>query len=109
MNYIVKNNTHLLCDFITTHKFDIVAITETWLHKRTDKQIINEIVPAGFEIKHVPHLKNREGGGVAIIFKSTISVKVLDSTDIAKKGIPGPECMECDIKIKKKGTRSLMI
>ena len=70
----VKNKTQSLCNFITTDNFDIVALTETWLHKCTDKQIINEIVPAGFEIKHVPRPKNREGGGVAIIFKSTISV-----------------------------------
>ena len=50
----------------------------------------------------MPRPKNREGGGVAIIFKSTISVKVLDSTDIPEKGIPGLEYMECEIKIKKK-------
>ena len=97
----VKNKTQSLCDFITTHDFDIVALTETWLHKCTDKQIINEIVPVGFEMKHVPRPNSRKGGGVAIIFKSTISVKVLDSTDIPEKGIPGLEFMECKIKIKK--------
>ena len=64
-------------DYITTHEFDLVAITETWLHKSTDKQVINEVVPTGFEKKHVPRPKSREGGGVAMILKSTISVKVL--------------------------------
>ena len=37
----VKNKTHLLSDFITTHKFDILATTEAWVYKCTDKQIIN--------------------------------------------------------------------
>ena len=105
----VKNKTQSVFNFITTNNFDIVALTETWLHKSTDKQIINEIVPLGFEIKHVPRPENREGGGVAIIFKSTISIKVLDSTDLPEKGIPGIEFMECEIKIRKKSTRLLIM
>ena len=36
----VKNKTQSLFNFITTNTFDIVALTETWLHKSTDKQIM---------------------------------------------------------------------
>ena len=64
----VKNKTHSLCDWILTNDYDLVALTETWLHKTADKASINEMLPTGFDIKHVPCPGGRRGGGLISIY-----------------------------------------
>ena len=55
----VKNKTFALSDYILSNSFDIVAVTETWLGSSVDKACRNELVPRGYQIKHVPHLGSR--------------------------------------------------
>ena len=59
---------------MTSDELNLLTITEMWLHNSTDKQIINEVVPVGFEIKYTPRSKIRGGGDVAILFQSAISI-----------------------------------
>ena len=51
---------------------DLVALTETWLGSSYDKECLAELVPRSHEMKLVP---GKCGGGVALLFKSGLSVK----------------------------------
>lgn len=76
----IKNKTLSISDYIISHDYDIVALTETWLGTSVDKKCIGEVVPSGYEIKHIPHPGRRQGGGVALLYKSAITVKVHGSS-----------------------------
>ncbi len=52
----------------------IVAITVTWLTPTNGDHDLVSCCPPGFSLVHQPRA-SRKGGGVAIIFKSTISVR----------------------------------
>ena len=97
----VKNKTIALNDFIQTNDYEIVAITETWLGTSIDKATLGELLPEGYQIKHVPRVKRPggyHGGGVALIHKSSIDVSLLDSTNYNEFNTL--EYMDCNIKIK---------
>ena len=72
----LHNKVASLRDMIVTHDVDILALTETWLGTSTDAQALHELLPAGYGICHAPR-KNRRGGGVAVIYKDSVSVKNL--------------------------------
>ena len=72
-----------LSDYIVTQDYDIVAITETWLGTSVDKKCIAELVSSGYSMKHVLHPDSRKGGGVALLYKSTISFRLLGSSTTA--------------------------
>ena len=71
----IKNKALSLSDYIVTQDYDIVALTETWLGTSVDKKCIAELVPSGYNMKHVPRPGSRKGGGVALLYKSTISFR----------------------------------
>jgi hypothetical protein len=89
----VKEKTLQFSDFITSHDFDVVAITETWLGSAVDKQCIAELLPNGYEITHIPRSGDRNGGGVALVFRSGFRVKVKDSASYSHF-----EHMECSVE-----------
>jgi len=70
----VKNKTLSICDFVLTNDYDLVALTETWLGSSVDEVCVSELVPSGYEIKHVPRCGRRRGGGVAVIYKSALQL-----------------------------------
>ena len=76
----VKNKTISLCDYIVSNDFDVVALTETWLRSTVDKTCIGELVPTGYSIKHVARSGKKRGGGVALIYKSAITLRIIAST-----------------------------
>ena len=50
----VRNKTIFLNDFISTHNFDLFAISETWLGCEATNDIhINSILPDGYMMHHV--------------------------------------------------------
>ena len=49
----------------------MMAISETWLKSSRDSNVIKDIVPNGYCIKHTPRPTGK-GGGVAIIHTSEI-------------------------------------
>ena len=59
-----------LSDYIITQDYDVVALTETWLGTSVDKKCIGELVPSGYTMRHVPRSGSRNGGGVALLYKS---------------------------------------
>ena len=75
----VKNKVAEMRHYIVDNDADILIITESWLSSQ-DNVVINRLVPDGYQIKHQAR-ENRRGGGVAILYKSTVSV------DIKSQGI----------------------
>ena len=68
----VCNKTDLLTDHFIENKFDIIAITETWLsYSDAHKRVIGNLSLPGYNFIHVPR-ENRPGGGLAVIFKDNI-------------------------------------
>ena len=94
----VRNKTIFLNDFISTHTFDLFAISETWLGCEATNDIhINSILPDGYMMHHVDRNSERRGGGIALIYKVCLEVrpnKLLKFTQF--------EHMSCRVIIKKK-------
>ena len=68
----VKNKTLYLNDYIATHEYDLIAISETWFMDSDSNEVyINALLPAGYGIKHM----DRDGGGVALIYKQSINIQ----------------------------------
>ena len=80
----VVNKTDSLSDFISTNDFDLIALTETWLQEETPQSVIRDLVPDNYSIKHVPRPGTRRGGGVGVIYKSSIDIATLPSMDSFK-------------------------
>ncbi|CAG2212921.1 unnamed protein product [Mytilus edulis] len=73
----VKNKALAICDFVTSHDLDILAITESWLGSDVDEGVIQDLVPSGYSIIHHSR-SNRRGGGIALLFKGGIGIKRLN-------------------------------
>ena len=58
------------------HNIDILAITETWLKKNSDKPIIAAMTPSGYSFVNAPRASGR-GGGVGVIHRDELSCKQL--------------------------------
>ena len=70
----VRNKCDELKDYIVNHNADICAITETWLSKgESDNMTRGSLIPDGYKLLDVP--RTGRGGGVAVLFKSTLNVK----------------------------------
>ena len=70
----VCNKTLPISDFICESDFDVIAITETWLKSTIDATIVRELTPTGYSQKLLSR-SSRKGGGVALLYKSTICIK----------------------------------
>ena len=68
-----NNKSESICDFITSQKLDICAITETWL-RDNDPSSLGAITPNGYDAYHVPR-QDRSGGGVAIVYKQSLCLE----------------------------------
>ena len=70
----VRNKTIFLNDFISTHNFDLFAISQTWLACEATHDIhINSILPDGYIMRHVD--PNSRAGGIALIYKMCLEVR----------------------------------
>ena len=81
----VKNKALSVNVFIASNEFGLVRLTETWLGSATDKSSIAELVPFGYNIKHVPRQNGKQGGGVAVIYRQGIAKSHLRSFLLCKK------------------------
>ena len=72
----VRNKTLAINEFVTDHDVDILAITETWLKKNSDKPIIAELTPSGYTFINVPRAAGRSGS-VGVIHRNNLPCKML--------------------------------
>ena len=73
----IKGKDSLLLDELITNKIDMCIVTETWLKDQDQLWLeTNDLVLNGYRIDNVnrPH---RTGGGLAIIHRSSMNVKLL--------------------------------
>ena len=94
----VKNKTSSIREYILSHNFDVVALTETWLGTTSDKKCLAEMIPEGYDLKHVPRSTSTIGGGIALIFKSNIQVEVKHKKISRYNQFEG---MVCDLQVNK--------
>lgn len=52
-------------------------LTETWLTDQSDQAIISSITPAGYSMIHTPRANGARGGGVAVIYRQNMNVKLM--------------------------------
>ena len=93
----VKNKALSLQEYIISNDFDLVALTETWPGSSSDKQCPADLLPAGYHIKHIPR-KSSTGGGVALLYKSGLSVRQVRLKDSVFTQF---EYMICDVEMNK--------
>lgn len=74
----IRNKTDEFNAYVLQHNFHLVAITETWL-KPGDDFIERELTPQGYTFCHVRRQVKKRGGGVGLLYKSTLSVKIKDN------------------------------
>jgi len=87
-----KNNKADLKEYCIEQDIDIFAITETWL-KDKDDHILMDITPKGYSNINVPRPRKNKGGGLALIYKSSIKVKHNINVTTYKTF----ELLQCDI------------
>nr|CAH0108432.1 unnamed protein product [Daphnia galeata] len=73
----VVNKLDTFTTIFSDHTPDVVALTETWLTHESGDQILSSMVPSGFSFIQVPRPSSRRGGGVDVVFKSTISATLV--------------------------------
>ena len=94
----VKNKT------TSINQVDLLAITETWLGSEIDKVVFAEMIPSGYNIHHVSRT-GQKGGGVALIFKRSVEVKVVKQNIV----FTNFELIECDVKTENVGFRVFVV
>ena len=72
----VRNKATIYSYYILENDLDIIIITETWLNDQGDESVIHELVPAGYSYVS-RNRKNREGGGIIIIYKKNSANKTI--------------------------------
>ena len=65
----LRNKPFIMNDFICNHNLDFLLLTETWLEKETSSTTLIEATPPHFNFISTER-QNKQGGGIAIIFKS---------------------------------------
>ena len=66
--------------YVQDEKIDMCAVTETWL-KSDDIIHPKEITPPGYDILSKPKSDGKLGGGVALVYKSSMKVNNITHTD----------------------------
>lgn len=76
----VLNKAVHLHDLIADRRLHIVALTETWMQSDAPAAIQLDTAPSGYQVIHRPRgsSSDRRGGGVALIYRDSIHMKVLD-------------------------------
>lgn len=64
-------------DVIVEKFLDVLIITETWLREAGHEVVITPMTPRGFVFVNHPRQSKRLGGGIAIIFRKSLIVKLL--------------------------------
>ena len=73
----IKCKDNLLLDKLITNKINMCIVTETWLKEQDQLWLeTNNLVKNVYKIDNVKR-PNRAGGGLAIIYRSSINTKLL--------------------------------
>ena len=67
-----ENKLSCFKDIVFAHQFDVIALTETWLHSSVAD---HEIIPNGYQIIRRDRQIGKRGGGVLLAVKETIATE----------------------------------
>ncbi len=71
----VCNKRVLLKDYVVENRFNIFAVTETWLHSdESNNMIIGKLTPKGYLFKHTTRQHGR-GSSVGLLYNNSVHVK----------------------------------
>ena len=73
----IRNKTADFVDYVCENKFDLLAVTETWL-KATDDSIRAQLCPTGYKFLDKPR-KNCRGCGTALLYRDSIKTSMTNS------------------------------
>ena len=73
----IKNKSADFVDYVCERKFDLVAITETWLHVNDDSVRV-ELCPDGYKFADHPRARGR-GGGTGLLYRNSLNVSKINS------------------------------
>ena len=62
-------------ELVTDEKYDLLAITETWLRTKGDEASIAEFTPTNYAFIHLPRpitSKTVRGGGVGLMYRNDL-------------------------------------
>lgn len=71
----IRNTTADFDEYVCNKKFDLVAVTETWL-KEIDDLIRAQLCPTGYKFLHKPR-EDYRGGGTVLLYRDTLNVSWL--------------------------------
>lgn len=95
----VNNKSLSVAELLKDNNYDILALTETWAGTNTDQQAWGEIVLPGYEYHQIPRQTGRRGGGVAVVYRSSLSLSIVRST--VNEEFNQFEYLDCMINIDK--------
>ena len=74
----INNKITCLHNYLSSDNCDVLALTETWLSNTDEKNqvTLSQIIPSGYNIKHISRSEGKDGGGVAVIYKDTLSIQL---------------------------------
>ena len=90
----IRNKYLQLQHYVVNEHIDLCCVTETWLKKDSDQDLLEKIPPPGYQIKSFPRNSDSRGGGIALIYKESIPVKAAPPLSF-----PSMECAEFDISL----------
>ena len=67
--------------FIKDNGVDLFFVKETWLSAQGDEAKTAELAPSGFDVKTFPRQSRSRGGGIAIVYKSTLGSNITFKTN----------------------------
>ena len=70
-----RSKTDEIVQYIIENDIDATFITETWISEN-DQVEQGDLKPSGYDYQHIPR-KSRQGGGIAVIYRSTAKLKLL--------------------------------
>ena len=96
-----------IVEFIQDNDLDILILTETWLKENGDDSAIADLTPVNYFLKSFPRSAIR-GGGIAVIFKNSLSSHVSFST-VLPFTHPSYECVQVTLALHKKSVQLFCI
>jgi hypothetical protein len=73
----VSSNAGIIAQHLLNFDLDLVAVTESWLTPDSGDDVLRGVCPEGYLSLHRPRLERR-GGGLALIYRSTILPHIID-------------------------------
>ena len=66
----LRNKTSAFSEFVLSNDLNIIGVTETWLRPSDTQGLMDEIIPIGFQLHHVP--RRNKKSGVAVFVRNDI-------------------------------------